>query len=79
MSDFEQMLMEPEDLEKLLLVIQDMEKFHQINSELGGLSLTNTLIGILVLVIIAAISFGIYFAYNATTGTKTKPVTSRRR
>ena len=66
MSDFEQMPMEPEVPEKLFLqIIQDMEKFDLINSEFGGFSLTvKIIIGILVLILIAAIIFGTYSAYN---------------
>ena len=66
MSDFEQMPMEPEVQEKVFLqILQDMEKLDLINSEFGGLSLpVKLLIGVLILVIMAAIAFAIYYPYN---------------
>ena len=66
MSDFEQMPMEPEVQEDVFLqILQDMEKLDLINSEFGGLSLpVKLLIGVLILVIMAAITFAIYFSYN---------------
>ena len=66
MSDFEQMPMEPEVPETFFLqIFQDMEKLDLINSEFGGLSLTvKILIGILVLILMATIAFGMYVTYN---------------
>ena len=66
MSDFEQMPMEPEVQDNFFLqILQDMEKLDLINSEFGGLSLpVKLLIGVLILVIMAAITFAIYFSYN---------------
>ena len=66
MSTIEKMTMEPEFPENLFVqIFQEMEKIDLINSEFGGLALIEKLLlGLFVLILLAAITFGIYYAYN---------------